>query len=61
MTLTIHIETGDDAFNTDPAGELSRIVRDQVIPAIRDGFGQRWLIDSNGNRVGELLVHWYDE
>jgi len=50
-TLTVSIESTDDAFVTDPCGEGARLLRliAERVAAGHEG-GQLW--DSNGNRCG---------
>lgn len=59
MKLVITIETGNEAFNPDPAPECMKILRSVVDRMETTRFNpgdELYLYDANGNRVG--LAKW---
>lgn len=63
--FTITIETENAAFRNPHTGEediysremeLSRIIETQVLPHLENGTTNKYLHDSNGNRVGRMEV-----
>ena len=49
---TVEIETTNDAFASDPAAEIARVLRDCADKLEKHGVDGFRLHDSNGNRVG---------
>ena len=63
--FTITIETGNAAFHdpytSEPDSmymemELSRIIETQVLPYLENGVTDKYLHDSNGNKVGRMEI-----
>lgn len=60
MTITITIEMENAAFDGYPGLEVARILKEQVIPKLKDGAGKRaddWKVrDINGNTTGTVVI-----
>jgi hypothetical protein len=57
-TVIITIDTENDVFAGNPAGEVARILEELVV-TLRDGhprMGTTALRDINGNRVGSMKI-----
>ena len=63
--FTITIETENAAFRNPYTGEedpysremeLTRIIREQILPLLENGITERGLYDLNGNRVGRMEI-----
>lgn len=56
MRFVVEIDCDNAAFEDEPASELIRILKNQVLPALRDGEEDRRLRDINGNTVGRFQI-----
>jgi hypothetical protein len=54
MQIILSIKADNAAFTDDPGAEVARILRDAAKHIERDGPHFRRLMDSNGNKVGEM-------
>jgi hypothetical protein len=54
--ITITIETGNAAFDNDPAAEAARILRDLAGRFDRAGIVTPLLYDVNGNYCGSITI-----
>lgn len=54
--LKLFIETGNAAFDDEPATELARILRGLADKIEADPLPYRALYDVNGNKVGECQI-----
>lgn len=53
--VRITIDTGNAAFEDEPASEIARILR-KIAEDFESGAQPTLVRDSNGNRVGEVVV-----
>lgn len=53
---TITIETGNAAFDDEPAREVARILQDLAKTFARDGIPPQRLRDGNGNTCGNVTL-----
>jgi hypothetical protein len=54
--VEISIATGNDAFETAPATEIARILRELADAFEQDGIPPQAIYDLNGNFVGEVKI-----
>lgn len=56
MKFMLEIECDNEAFQEDLQGEVSRIIRFDVVPYVQRGDRERWVRDANGNKVGSWKI-----
>ena len=56
--LKLHIETGNAAFDDEPATEIARILRAYALGLEQGNFDPAYFVlrDINGNKVGEAQI-----
>ena len=52
----LKIETGNAAFEDEPAEEIIRIIEKEVIPKLKKGYLSGTVRDLNGNETGTFLL-----
>jgi hypothetical protein len=50
------IETGNAAFEEEPAEEIIRILEQDLIPKLKKGYSSGVVRDLNGNETGTFLL-----
>lgn len=53
-SFSLQMDTGNAAFDDEPASEIARILRDVADRLEQQGAGDGNLIDHNGNTVGRF-------
>jgi hypothetical protein len=61
MKVIITVETGNEAFREDPAGEVARILRRLACQFEEGGLHRRVVRDFNGNAVGLVELEGEEE